>query len=771
MAKIQTLGIADFMPPVEGLNGVGPPAPPADGEWGAVGTPIFGGFLRELGEYNPNFSGGPFSNFLLYEQMRRSDGRVASVLSACKLPISSAEWAVTAPDDASDEEKDAADFVEEQLFQKNNFKAAIQNALLMLDFGVAVHEDVWAINRSEVTGGNQVCLSRMAARLPLTFYRWVTKPGTDELIGLDQLGYRGGSYVHAEMPLSKMALFTYRQEGANYAGRSLQREMYQHWYSKQALYAIAAIASERNGMGVPVVTMGPKAKAEDKKAALAWVSSLVTHEKTGLVLPPEWLFKLVGVEGTVRDPEPLIQHHDAMIAAVALCSFIVMGQSGGRSSGNRSLGETMSDFFFQGLQATADQIGQVFSDTTIARLVKFNFGPGVRPPRLVPQDLIASKIETIGTVLQQLTAGMNPLITPDTDLEGWLREKLGAPERMPDVGGDDPEDQEPLAPPEKVVEQPGQVPQKQEPRQPNPPPGKKTPPVAPGKAGKQKAPKVPAKVTASDRGQPGTPAPVITDTGDLQLKRAPRGPEVYLALREIVSGLDKGRDDVAAALRAARPRIQKEIVNKLVNTPVRNMHRVSIAPDEKLTSEVQGILEGLCKFGRNQVDGERQRQLAGRALPTAATIRMADKGDPIGLYADGVVSEFTNSLTARAANVALDQMRRQGDSTKGEDILAIEGDLDEQSDKWIDGVASKGANEAFADGRQDGYDEHADEISSVIYSALLDINTCEQCADADGQEGDTPDDIPDVPNPDCDGGDKCRCVHVYVFSDEQRSAA
>ena len=83
------------------------------------------------------------------------------------------------------------------------------------------------------------------------------------------------------------------------------------------------------------------------------------HEKTGLVLPNQWLFELQGVKGEGYNPEPLIQHHDAMIAACALASFIVMGQAGGRSSGNRSLGETMSDFFFNGLQATADQIGHL----------------------------------------------------------------------------------------------------------------------------------------------------------------------------------------------------------------------------------------------------------------------------------------------------------------------------------------------------------------------------------------------------------------------------
>ena len=130
-------------------------------------------------------------------------------------------------------------------------------------------------------------------------------------------------------------------------------------------------------------------------------------------------------------------------------------------------------------------------------------------------------------------------------------------------------------------------------------------------------------------------------------------------------------------------------------------------------------------------------------------------------------AEFTNTLSARATNAAIDWKRRG--VSDGQVIQGVQADLDDQSDKWIDGVGSKGANEAFAEGREAGYAEYADEIGSVIYSAILDLMTCEACQAADGQQGATPDEIDDVPNPDCDGGDKCRCVHVYVFAGEVAS--
>jgi hypothetical protein len=71
--------------------------------------------------------------------------------------------------------------------------------------------------------------------------------------------------------------------------------------------------------------------------------------------------------------------------------------------------------------------------------------------------------------------------------------------------------------------------------------------------------------------------------------------------------------------------------------------------------------------------------------------------------------------------------------------------------------------------RDAGFAEYADEIDHYIYSALLDVNTCKACAAADGMEG-SADELPAVPNPDCDGGDGCRCVRVAVFKDEGSKA-
>jgi len=429
MARLTQLGIAN-LPPFPRLLAEPPPgalaaasAPePRILEYGTTGTGIFGqGYIRELGEYNALFSGGPFTSYRTYEKMRRGDAQVAATLMAQKLPIRCAEWMIQPPDQPTPVEKECAEFVEKCLFDDIEFDCALENLLLALDFGAACHEDVWTI-----TNG-QVRLAKLAARMPLTFYTWTVDPATENLLELVQHGFHLGSFTEFRLPADKIAMYVFRQEGANFAGRAILREMYQHWYTKSALYKIDAIACERNGMGVPVGTLPEDAKAEDRETFEAFLRRLGAHESAYLMQPHGYSFELQGVRGALRDPKDSIAHHNMQISMAGLAAFMLMGQQS-RGSGNRSLGETMSDFFFLSLQALANQIGDVFSRHTIARLARFNYGEPdkVRPPRLVPQQIMALKFDSVTDALAKL--GTAQLLVPDPDLEMWIRQKMGAPQ-------------------------------------------------------------------------------------------------------------------------------------------------------------------------------------------------------------------------------------------------------------------------------------------------------------------------------------------------------
>ncbi|HEY3416260.1 MAG TPA: hypothetical protein VGM23_05185, partial [Armatimonadota bacterium] len=229
-----------------GLAGMPAPARPATKEsapdlreYGATGTSVFGGYLTDTGEYNPELTG--LAAFRTYERMRRSDAQVAATLLAMTLPIRSAEWTVQAPREATPVEKEAADFIREALLEEIDWDGVISNALLMLPFGCACHEDVYYID------GNRVRVKKLAPRLPSTFERWLTAPDTQDLAAIEQYGeLAGGGWGTATLPSNKIALFTNECEGSNWAGRSVLRAAYQHWYIKSSLYKIDAITQERN---------------------------------------------------------------------------------------------------------------------------------------------------------------------------------------------------------------------------------------------------------------------------------------------------------------------------------------------------------------------------------------------------------------------------------------------------------------------------------------------------------------------------------------------
>jgi hypothetical protein len=395
---------------------------------GLPGTPIFQGFLQDIGEYNARLEG--LTAIRTYEKMRRSDAQVAATLLACELPIRAAHWDIqSASDDPAD--RAIADFVRSNLFGGLDYISPggvkvnqcwdeiLRNALLMLPFGAAAHEEVYAVD------GDRVRLARLAPRLPLTFYRWRMDEDGETLLALNQYGYRNGNFESVEIPAERLTVFSFNQEGANFFGRSMLRPAYMHWYIKHQLYRIDAIAGERNGLGVPTIEQGPNAAREDREAAERWVSQLAAHEKTGVSLPHGWKFSLKGVEGNVRDLYNSIQHHNIEISRTALAFFMNLGL-GARSSGNRALGESQSDFFFLAVQATADHIARTISATTVRRLVDFNWTGVKEYPTLNVSNLRARGFDQVLDILTRLA--QSGVVAPYPELAQYICHELGLPQ-------------------------------------------------------------------------------------------------------------------------------------------------------------------------------------------------------------------------------------------------------------------------------------------------------------------------------------------------------
>lgn len=142
--------------------------------YGGSGTDIRGGIINE--EYNRDLSG--LKGIKKFDEMRKSDASVSSLLLACSLPIRSAKrYVEPATDDngvAQPTDREIANFVEKALFEKmdTTWDQFLQECLTFLAFGFSVFEKVYYIK------DNQILLKKLAFRSQKTVEYWITEGGT-----------------------------------------------------------------------------------------------------------------------------------------------------------------------------------------------------------------------------------------------------------------------------------------------------------------------------------------------------------------------------------------------------------------------------------------------------------------------------------------------------------------------------------------------------------------------------------------------------------------
>ena len=195
-------------------------------ELGSTGTKIFAGVLSE--EYLNEWQNLDRRCQLIY-RMLRSDATVKAVFKVCTLPIESADFRVRPPAGSTDPmDAEIAKDVEENLFtgMSATWSDTIRQILACLPYGFSVFELVWGRNED-----GKVYLRKLAPRLQRTVSKWRTDKNGG-LAGVEQRAYfvRGDqTYVKTVViPVEKLVVFSYDQEGSDFEGSSMLRASYKH---------------------------------------------------------------------------------------------------------------------------------------------------------------------------------------------------------------------------------------------------------------------------------------------------------------------------------------------------------------------------------------------------------------------------------------------------------------------------------------------------------------------------------------------------------------
>lgn len=376
-------------------------------EVGATGTELFAGQLYD--EYQPDLQGP--AKYEVYTKMR-ADAQVAALLNVIELPIRAADIRVEPPD-KTPSALEIADFVAEALFHMEHpFDDFVRQAMLMLPYGVMLFEKVYGLRED-----GRIIWRKFAPRLPKTISRWLVD-AEGELVAVEQRVYGElGRFVR--IPASKLLRFTYRQEGSNFEGRSLLRDVYKHWWHKDTLYKLATLAAERTGVGIPTLKLPRTATERDRDRAVALVKAFRANEEAGLVLPEEFDFSLTTAKGFAY--LPLIEHHNGMIAKAALAQFLNLGQT---QVGSFALSRSQTDLFLMTLNGLLQYFCDTLERDAVSELTRWNFGENAPVP-VVRGKLRGADAKNLAETLDLLARGR--FLTPDDDIEALVRESLDLP--------------------------------------------------------------------------------------------------------------------------------------------------------------------------------------------------------------------------------------------------------------------------------------------------------------------------------------------------------
>ena len=373
----------------------------------------------------------------VYSQILKNDSQTRTALRACSIPILGAQWFIE-PGGDEQVDLDAQSLVETNLFagggMTTTWLRVLEHAVKFMSYGHSIVESVyerreWRPPEPNRNTRNHIMLRKLAPRPAATIKEFLYDSNGGPR-GIVQTVINPAEKTQTkprdiEIPIQKLVIFTFDQEGGNLEGNSLIRTAYRHVYYKDNFYKIDGVQKERHGIGVPYGKPPPGYTDKDLEFAAEMLSSVRANEKSFMIEPPGWEFGFKEIPGNQVDALESAQHHDLMIARNVLVQFINMGQGSGAGgvSGARATSGTMLDLFLKSLRHTGNLIAEYFNTYLIPQLVSYNFEVD-QYPKL--------KVRRIGENrdLQMFAAALRNIgdyITVDDETEEWVREEFDMP--------------------------------------------------------------------------------------------------------------------------------------------------------------------------------------------------------------------------------------------------------------------------------------------------------------------------------------------------------
>ena len=247
------------------------------------------------------------------------------------------------------------------------------------------------------------------------------------------------------IPIERLLHFrTTAAPANNPEGLSVLRAMYWPFYFSSQIAEIEAIGIERDLAGLPVAYMGkgsslnPNDDNSDYSLLKRIVTNIRSDSMAGVVMPgPKmtsegqgFLLELLSSTGKGFDTDKVLSRYHKLMALTGMAQFIFLGME---NTGALATGRVQSSFFNLALNGWAGNIDSVWTRIATPRLLALNpkFAALKEQPQWTHSDAGVPDLEAMANFINA-TVGQQ-VITPDENMEIFLREMAGLPEKAEPV--------------------------------------------------------------------------------------------------------------------------------------------------------------------------------------------------------------------------------------------------------------------------------------------------------------------------------------------------
>jgi phage gp29-like protein len=409
------------------------------GEVGRSGLQINTGIVNE--EFLIQLRGVQGRKIL--REMADNDPIIGGAIMAFIEVLSSFEWTIEAPEEATPQETEAADFTEEcRTDMSDDWSTTLAAIMSMAPFGWSYHEIVYKRRQgpsdkpsqnSQYTDG-RIGWRKWAPRSQASLDSWEI----DDEGGIQGMKQRTETGI-VLIPIEKSLLFRIRAGNNNPEGRPLIRNAYRPWFFKKRIEEIEAIGIERDLAGLPVIHvpvsyLSPNA-TQAEKAVVNLMQTMVTNikrnEVEGVVFPRAYdsdknsMFELelLSTGGSRQfDTDKIIARYNQQIAMSVLADFLMLGHE---AVGSKSLGVSKIDLWMEAVKSIGKAICAVVNTHAIPRLLRLNGIMVERMPKLTFAAGDNTDLSALGGFIKSLVdAG---ILIPDRGLEDHVRDLADLP--------------------------------------------------------------------------------------------------------------------------------------------------------------------------------------------------------------------------------------------------------------------------------------------------------------------------------------------------------